>query len=208
MNNDIVIIGAGGHAKVCIELLRAMGESVAYCIAGPDSGADCLGVPVLTGDEHLARLRALGYRRAFVAIGANRLRLRLGDAARALGFELVNAVSPRAAVSPSARLGAGVAVMAGAVLNAEALVGDLAIVNTGATVDHECVLGTAVHIAPQCALAGNVTVGDGAFLGVGCKVIPDIAIGADATLGAGTVVISNIEAGRTAVGVPARYLTQ
>lgn len=208
MNNHIILIGGGGHAKVCIELLRAMGETVAYCVGAADSGADCLGVPVLAGDEHIARLRALGYRRAFVAIGGNRLRLRLGDAARALGYELVNAVSPRAVVSPSARLGAGVAVMAGAVLNADALVGDLAIVNTGATIDHDCVLGTAVHIAPQCALAGNVTIGDGAFLGVGCKVIPGVVIGAQAILGAGAVVIGNIADGQTAMGVPARSFTK
>lgn len=206
MNNDIVIIGAGGHAKVCIELLRAMGEKIGYCIAGNDCGPDCLGVPVVVGDDNMTRLRSLGYHRAFIAIGANRLRLRLADAARALGYELVNAVSPHAVVSPSARLGTGVAVMAGAVLNAEVLVGDLTIVNTGATVDHDCVLGVAVHLAPQCALAGNVTVGDGAFLGIGCKVIPEVTIGARAVLGAGAVVIGNIADGQTAVGVPARSL--
>lgn len=206
MNKDIVIIGSSGHAKVCIELLRAMGETVGYCIGAPDAGTDCIGVPVLAGDEHLARLRMLGYGRIFVAIGANQLRRRLADMARGLGYELVNAISPLAAVSPSARFGAGVAVMAGAVVNADVIVGDLAIVNTAATVDHDCVLGTAVHLAPQCALAGNVTIGNGAFLGIGCKVVPHVTIGDNATLGAGAVVIGNIDADRTAVGVPARHL--
>ncbi len=208
MNEAIVMVGAGGHAKVCIELLRAMGETVAYCIAGADAPPDCLGVPVLAGDEHLARLRGAGYARVFIAIGANRLRVKLGAEAVALGYDLVNAVSPRAAVSPSARLGRGVAVMAGAVINADSTIGDLAIINTGATVDHDCVVGDAAHIAPQCALAGNVSIGAGSFLGVGSKVIPGIIIGEAATVGAGGVVIRNIAAGTTAVGVPARPITK
>lgn len=208
MNQDIVMVGAGGHAKVCIELLQAMGQRVAYCIGAPDSSGTCLGVPVLPGDEHLARLREQGYARAFIAIGSNRLRARLGAAARTLGFELVSAVSPRAVVSPSARIGAGVAVMAGAVINADATIGELSIINTGATVDHDCRLGAAVHIAPQCALAGNVSVGDTSFLGVGSRVIPDLRIGAQVMVGAGAVVIADIADGSTVVGVPARALNK
>lgn len=204
MTGAVVMIGAGGHAKVCIELLRAMGEQVAFCIgAGP---ATCLGVPVLNDDADLARLRTQGYTRAFVAVGANRVRTLLGQSARDLGYDLVNAISPHAVVSPSAQLGAGIAIMAGAVVNADTVIGDLAIINTGASVDHDCVIDTGAHLAPQCALAGNVHVGAGAFLGIGCKAVPGVHIGANATLGAGTVIISDIPDGATAVGVPARLI--
>lgn len=203
---DIVIVGAGGHAKVCIELLHAMGESVAYCVGGPDSPDQCLGVPVLRGDENLGFLQSDGYFRLFVAIGSNVLRVRLADIGIEQGYHLVNAVSPQAIISPSARLGRGVAVMAGTVINAESVVEDLAIINTGATVDHDCRIGRAVHIAPQCALAGNVTVGNYTFLGIGCKVIPGIEIGEKVTVGAGGVVVSHLQAGAQAVGVPAKVI--
>ena len=208
MNRAIVIIGAGGHAKVCIESLRAAGEEIAFCVGGAGDPEQCLGVPVLEGDDHLARLRAEGYSRAFVALGSNRLRAKLGSVAVALGYELVNAVHPHAVVSPTARIGVGIAIMAGAVINAEATIGDLAIVNTGATVDHDCVVGASAHIAPQTALAGCVTVGDGAFLGAGVRVIPGMAIGGGATVGSGAVVISDIGQGVTAVGIPARDIKQ
>jgi UDP-perosamine 4-acetyltransferase len=208
MNRAIVIIGAGGHAKVCIESLRASGEDVAFCVGGGGDPEQCVGVPVLEGDDHLARLRSEGYGRAFVALGSNRLRARLGAAVVAQGYELVNAIHPQAVVSPTARIGVGVAIMAGAVINAEAIIGDLAIVNTGATVDHDCVIGASAHIAPQTALAGCVTVGDGAFLGAGVRVIPGMAIGGGATVGSGAVVISDIGQGVTAVGVPARVIKQ
>ena len=59
-NPGVIVIGAGGHAKVCIEILRAAGFCVDYCIGRDDSPQSCLGIPVLIGDEHLATLgRAL-----------------------------------------------------------------------------------------------------------------------------------------------------
>lgn len=207
MRREIVMVGAGGHAKVCIELLRAMGETVAFCIAGANATESCLGVPVRVGDDHLADLREAGYNRLFVAIGDGRLRDRLAGLGNTLGYELVNAVSPNAVISPSAVVGAGVAIMAGAVVNADSVIADLAIINTGAVVEHDCRIGRAVHIGPQSALAGNVSVGDGSLLGIGCKVIPEIVIGEYAVIGAGAVVISDIGDRATAVGVPARVLT-
>lgn len=206
MKHDIVVVGAGGHAKVCIELLRAMGEAVAFCVGTDDSPASCVGIPVLYGDDNLARLRAEGYHRVFIALGPNRLRMRLAHVAAELGFELVNAISPRAVVSSSAQLGAGIAIMAGAVINAEARIGDLSIINTGASIDHDCIIEAGVHIAPQSALAGKVQVGAGTFLGLGCKVIPEVRIGANVIIGAGAVVVNNIDDGATAVGVPARRI--
>lgn len=207
MKEAIVMIGAGGHAKVCIELLQAMGETVMCCVGGSNDPSTCLGVPVLDGDHHLARLREEGHYRAFVALGSNRLRSKLGGQLRELGYELVNAISPNAAISPSACLGSGIAIMAGAVINADAKIGDLAIINTGTTVDHDCTIGAAAHLAPQCALAGNVRIGAGAFLGVGCKAIPGVEVGEASTIGAGAVIISAIPSGVTAVGVPARVLS-
>ncbi len=208
MRPEVVVIGAGGHAKVCIELLRASSIPVAFCVGGDDSGESCLGVPVLKGDHHLGHLRGEGYALAFVAIGSNALRQRLGASVRALGYRLVNAISPRAIISPSARLGEGVAVMAGAVINADSTIADLAIINTSASVDHDCRIGEAAHIAPQCGLAGNVSVGARAFLGIGSRVIPDISVGEDVVAGAGSVIISHITSGMRVAGVPAKKLNE
>lgn len=207
VSSKIIVIGAGGHAKVCIELFRAMGEEVAYCVGNSDSPDQCLDVPVLQGDEQLEHLKKDGYTRLFVAIGSNTLRDRLATASVNMGYLLVNAVSPQAIISPSATLGHGVAVMPGAVINASTVIGDLAIINTGATIDHDCRIGRAVHIAPQCALAGNVEVQALSFLGIGCKVIPDTRIGERVVVGAGGVVIAHVESGSKLVGIPARAIT-
>lgn len=200
----VIVVGAGGHAKVVIELLRAAGNNVAICIASVGlEGSACLGVPVLIGDSHIQTLWNLGYRQAIVAIGDNSLRQYLASELVSVGFEFVNAVSPRAAVSPSARLGVGIAVMAGAVINADVDVGNHSIINTSASVDHDCTLGVAVHMAPNSALAGNGKLLDRVFLGIGSSVLPGVTIGSDVQVGAGSVVLKDVASG-TVVGVPAR----
>ena len=206
MKDGAILIGAGGHAKVAIELLQAMGERVDYCVAGEDSASTCLGVTVIRGDESLRRLRSDGYGNCFVAIGSNILRQKLATFATSLGFRLLSAVSPHAVISPSARIGRGVAVMAGAVINAESILEDLVIVNTNSSIDHDCRVGQAAHIGPHSALAGGVKVGERTFLGTGCAVVPDITIGNDSVIGAGAAVICDIPAGAIAVGVPAKVL--
>lgn len=200
----VVIVGGGGHAKVVIESLRASGHAVAAIVDADPTPREVLGVPVVGDDLQLSDLRGQGLSALFVAIGDNQLRQTLGRRARGLGFSLVNAVHPSAVISPSARIGEGVAVMAGAVINAGSHVGDLAIVNTGAVVDHDCRLGAACHLGPASALAGGVTVGDRTFLGVGARVIPGVTIGADSIVGAGGVVVRDLPDAVLAIGVPAQ----
>ena len=202
----VVIIGGGGHAKVVIELFKSLGTTIVGLTDADDTPRDVLGVPVLGDDTVLQDLFDQGARNTFVALGDNRRRLDMGLKLQALGFNLVTAVSPRATVSPSARLGAGVAVMAGAVINAEAEVGDLVIVNSGAIVEHDVVLGRGCHIGPGAVLAGQVRIGQAALLGAGSCVIPGRQIGANSVIGAGGCVLRDIPADVVAVGVPALVL--
>jgi len=208
MRPEIIIIGAGGHAKVCIEILHDSGNEIAFCVAGSSSPEHCLGIPVLKGDENLLRLREEGYWKLFVAIGSNQLRDNLSVLWVEKGHQLVNAISSHAIVSKSVNLGNGIALMAGSAINANTTIRDLAIINTGATVDHDCSIGRAVHIAPQCALAGNVAVGDRSFLGIGSMVVPGVSIGCNSTVGAGSVVLSNLDNDSRVAGVPARNLNK
>ena len=200
----VVVIGAGGHAKVVIEALRWSGWNVIGCTDGDPTPRQVVGVPVLGGDEMLPGILASGVRHAFPAFGNNALRERVGDRLIELGFEMPTAVGPNVNLSPSASIGRGVALFAGSSVNAEASLKDFVIINTGASVDHDGQIGRAAHIAPGCALAGCVQVGERAFLGAGVSVIPGIVIGSDTVVGAGSVVVRNLPAGITALGVPAR----
>lgn len=207
MTPQVVVLGAGGHAKVVIETLEEEGRyRIAGCTCPGGVGPALLGYPILGGDDVLARLREEGIEYAIAAIGDNAIRRRVSLWVRELGFRLASAVSSRAAVSRHASVGEGTLVVRGAIVNAGATVGDGVIINTGATVDHDCVVGSYAHVAPGVHLAGHVCVGEGALVGVGACVLPGVRIGAWARVGAGAAVIADVPEGATVAGVPARIL--
>lgn len=200
-----VVIGAGGHAKVVLDILLARRDvDLVGCVTAETGATTLLDVPILGGDEVLPRVLADGVTHAFVAIGENRVRARLQRRVQDSGFLLINAISRHAVLSDRVTLGTGIVVMPGAVINVDTVVGDGAIINTGASVDHDGNIGAFAHIGPGSTLAGNVTVGEGAFLGAGTTVIPRRSIGAWTTAGAGAVIVNDLPEGVIAVGVPAR----
>jgi len=206
----LIGIGAGGHARVVIEVLRAMGgfELVGLLDLRRELwGSSVGGVPVLGDDSELPRLRAEGLEEVFIGIGS------VGDAtsrrqvfarSKGAGLRVVSAMHPTAVVSPSAVVGEGATIMAGAIINAAVRLGDNVIVNTAAIVEHDCVIGDHVHVASGARLASTVTVGEGAHIGLGANVKQCVHIGRNAIVGAGAVVIHDVPEAVTVVGVPAR----
>jgi UDP-perosamine 4-acetyltransferase len=206
---QVVIIGAGGHGKVVLDILRAQGryEPVGFVDADTRlTGTKVGGLPVFGPMNVLPRLRQQKTTHAIVAIGDNRTRLRYAGAVEGEGFELINAIHPSAFVSQTARLGLNVVVGPNASVITEAHLADAAIVNTGAIVEHECEIGEAVHIAPGACVAGRARVGAFAFVGIGAQIIQCLSVGDGATVGAGAVVLEDVPDGATVVGVPARVV--
>ena len=206
---QVVIVGAGGHGKVVLDILRAENryEPVGFVDADTRlAGTKVGGLPVLGPTNVLPKLRQQRVRHAIIAIGDNRTRHRYAALLESEGFTLAGATHPTAFVSPTATLGKNVVVGPNASVITEARIGDCTIVNTGAIVEHECEVGEAVHVAPGAVLAGRVRVGAFAFIGIGAQVIQCMAVGDGATVGAGAVVIADVPSGATVVGVPARVV--
>lgn len=206
VKDKLIIIGAGPHAKVITDILQQSGQ---YEIVGLIDGLDkegFLGLKVIGDDNCLKMLFQQGVSKAFIAIGSNRIRKRLFEIAQGIGFEIINAISKNAIISPYVKLGSGIAVMPGAVINVDTVIGDGCIVNTNSSIDHDGRIGNFVHVAPGTSIAGNVSLGDETFCGVGCRIIDGIKIGRNVMVGAGAVVISDIEPDCTIVGVPAKYI--
>lgn len=207
---QVVGLGAGGHAKVVIEILRLMGEYEIVGLLDPKRqlwGTEVLGIPVIGDDGLLPKLYSDGVRCAFIGVGHvgdAQPRKRLYEMVRAQGFRVVQAIHPQAIVSPSVEIGHGATIMAGAIINAGARLGKNVIINTGAIVEHDCVIGDHVHIATGARLAGGVYVGTQAFIGMGCSIVQNVRVGCNAVVGAGAVVIEDVPDDVTVVGVPAR----
>lgn len=207
MNKPVIIIGAGGHAKVLADCLRlqripVLGaldksfsterEPSSLPILGDDSAIDaypCDSVELVNG---------LG------SVGDTSLRKKIFDRFKQHGYAFRPVIHPSAIIARDCVLEEGVQVMAGAVINTGAKIAANSIINTGAIIDHECDIGRHVHIAPGVTLSGGVRVADGVHIGTGATVIQGIHIGAGALVGAGAVVIKNVDTGAKVVGVPAK----
>jgi UDP-perosamine 4-acetyltransferase len=203
-NGRLAVFGAGGHAKIVIEIAVAAGCSVIGAL-DPDATGNVLGVPVIGPDDALDSLWQDGaIDGAILGIGNNALRARLADKARAIQCTLPPIVHPSATVSPTATIGDGTTIGAGAIINAAARIGRDCIINTGAIVEHDCVIGDGVHIAPRSVMGGSCTIGDQTLFGIGAVARPGVRLGASVTIGAGAVIVADIAGGITAVGCPAR----
>ncbi|MEO8286221.1 MAG: acetyltransferase [Chloroflexota bacterium] len=202
---SILIIGAGGHAKVVADILLCSGLVVMGFVDDNPAiwGEQRLGLPVLGAIDTYASYEAGGL---VMGIGDNENRMqvveRLGQPAGKLWRQ---AIHPRAILAASVVVGRGVVVVAGAVVNPDTVLGDHVIVNTGATIDHDCEIGDYAHIAPGVHISGGVHVGTAALIGVGASVAPGRSIGVRAIVGAGAAVVHDLPDGVTAKGVPARY---
>lgn len=202
--SGVLILGAGGHAKVIADILMSQGTEVRGFLDDDPKlwGEMRLGLPVLGAIGQYLDYQPDGL---IIGIGDNLVRRSFAERLSTQAQKLwCNAVHPRAILARSVRLGQGVVVGAGAVINPDTVLGDHAIINTGATVDHDCTIGDFVHVAPGAHVAGGVLVGEGALLGIGSSLIPNISVGAWTTIGAGSVVTSDLSAELIAFGVPAR----
>ena len=208
----VVGIGAGGHSRVVIDILRMAGEFELIGLLDIDRelwGKMVDGVPVIGDDARLPELRRQGVAHAFNGVGSTKdtgARRRTYEMVVGLSFELARAVHPSAAIAASARLGDGVIVMAKAAINTGARIGANVIVNTGAIVEHDCVVGDHSHIATGACLGGGVSVGEGSHIGIGASVRQGIAIGRNSVVGAGAAVVEDVPDGVVVTGVPARIL--
>jgi sugar O-acyltransferase (sialic acid O-acetyltransferase NeuD family) len=208
----LLILGAGGHAKVVAETALASGvaSSLAFlddrCM-GPDPWPPVLGWPVM---GPLALSMQAGtpdqFDAAVVAIGHAAKRLHWIQHLRAVGYHLPVLIHPTAWVSPSAQLCPASVVFAHAVVQAQASIGMGAILNTGCSIDHDAQLADGVHICPGAHLAGAVNIGARSWIGIGASVIQRVRIGSDVTVGAGAAVVRDLPDCITAVGVPARVI--
>jgi sugar O-acyltransferase (sialic acid O-acetyltransferase NeuD family) len=209
----IVIVGAGGHGRGILEILRAVAAvaGAACPVAGfldDDPGvlaAKPGGLPVLGSMEEAPRLIRGGHR-FLIGVGEPRIRRAVADRLASNGAVFAAAVHPsvimygEVSVAPGCVLGAGVVVAAATRLC------DHVLLNLNATVGHDCLLDRFATVGPGANIGGNVTMGEGAFVGLNGTVLPGRSLGPASQLGAGSVLLENLEAGCIAFGVPARVV--
>ncbi|RAL21121.1 acetyltransferase [Lujinxingia litoralis] len=204
---DIIIIGAGGHGREMLWLLRRLNRAVRGFVDDNPTlhNQQVCGVPVLGTTDYLEKV---GRAEVVLGVGYPRVRRKIVSKLAHLPLTWPTLVDPGAHVSQEVSLGTGVTVCAGSVITVQVKVGDFALINIGSRISHDTVIGAYTMVSPGVTLTGQTRVGSDVMLGAGLTVVPGVRIGNRAVVGAGAVVIRDVPAGATAVGNPARVIRQ
>lgn len=197
MAKDYIMLGNGGHARVCRDVLALSGfKEIGYVL----SEAGSLGRPT-SDDNFLGSDQWLLEQPADELLIVNGIggepdsviRNTVFDEYSSVGFKFATLIHPSAYVADGVILGEGAQIMAGAIIQPNCVIESNVIINTGASIDHDCVVGKHVHIAPGAVLCGGVQIGEGAFVGAQACIIPAIRIGSHSLVGAGLTVRRDVK---------------
>ncbi len=201
-SRNIVIYGAGGHAKSVANVALAAGYTIlGFVDAGKQGG-------VLCGAKIVAALDDLFLFEKFflaIAVGDNFLREKIhASLSNAFSKDHFPAlVHPSATVSIGVELGYGCVVMPGAVIGPSTKIGAFCLVNTKASIDHDCLMMDFSSLAPGVTVGGAVTIGVSSAICIGASVRHSIQVGNNSILGAHAYLNNSLPDQTVAYGVPA-----
>jgi sugar O-acyltransferase (sialic acid O-acetyltransferase NeuD family) len=201
----IIVVGSGGHGKVLIYTLKALGLPIHGAVDSRFTG-EIGGVHVLGNDSWLLAQSPDDFTlvNGIGSISFPEVRKKIFETYKDRKFKFMTVVHPSAIVDPSAHISEGSQVLAGAIIQPHVKIDVDVIINTGSIIEHDCVIGPHCHIAPGCVLSGAVQVGNTCHIGTGATIIQGINIGDGCLIAAGAVVTQNVLNKLRVAGVPAK----
>lgn len=180
MKLPVIVLGAGGHARVLLDTLRLNKVKVIGVTDAQPSRVD----------RKKLREKVLGNDKAVLSYSSKKVLLvnglgstgvplkreQLFEKFKTQGYRFSSVIHPSAVIAQDVVLGEGVQIMAGAVIQTGTRIGDDALVNTRASVDHDCHIGSHVHLAPGVVLSGGVEIGSGSHIGTGAVIVQNVAL--------------------------------
>jgi len=205
MNNSLILVGHGGHARVVLATAQSAAHFGNILVASGelDPGKlwhDCL---VAGPDDAITTETATHFHIAFGSTTDPSPRISAFRAYKAKKLTPATLTHSSALCDPSASVGSGTLIAPGVIVNPGCKIGQNVILNTRSLIEHDVTIGNHVHIAPGAILLGKVTIEEAAFVGAGAIIKPEVTIGAGAIVAMGAIVTQNVPPNYLAIGVPA-----
>lgn len=203
---DIVIFGAGGHAKVIADIILSKNQyNIAAFVDNQKHSTKIWDIPIISEDVFF---NENNIRHGLVAIGDNYTREKVvtNIYTKVSNFIFIKAIHPTAYVAFDSIIAEGTVVMAHATINPSTTIGAHCIINTNSSIDHDCILDNFASLAPNSCLGGNCEIGKGTAISIGATLSHKIKVGDNTVVGAGSVVTKSIGSNIVAYGVPAKVI--
>jgi sugar O-acyltransferase (sialic acid O-acetyltransferase NeuD family) len=194
---NLLLIGAGGHARACIDVIERTERFNIFGLIGSASeiGSSQMGYTVLGTDEEIDKV-INSCRNAIITLGQIKSpdrRIALYEKALDVGFEFPTITSPTSVISRDSVIGAGTLVMNSAIIGSSVRIGSNTIINSGALVEHDSIIHDHTHVSTRAVINGGVTIGSGCFIGSGSVIKEGITVGDNSIVGMGQVLRHNLE---------------
>lgn len=189
----IILIGAGGHAKVIVDTIE---KSKKYDIIGfTDQNVPIKPVyknyHVISTDQHLEAIFNNGVQNAFICIGFMGLpsvREQIYFKLKKIGYTLPVIIDPSAVLASDVCIGEGTYIGKNTIINADVKIGKMCIINTAAVIEHECSIQDFTHISINATICGQTSIGKNVFIGANATVIQNCVISDNCFIKAGRLI--------------------
>ena len=195
--NSVLIFGGGGHAKMCIDILKQTNTHTILGIVDDNIpvNTEVLGIPVLGKVNEIEKLIEKGLQQIILGVGGvltKGFRKKTFTSLKQSGLQIPNIIHPSASIEPSVILGEGNQIMQGAIVGSNVQIGNNCIINSGSIISHDTIIGNNVHIAPGAIIAGGVVIKTDTTIGMGCTIFLGLTIGENVVVQNGINIFKNI----------------
>lgn len=120
--------------------------------------------------------------------------------------KFASVIHPKATVSPLAKIGNNVMIMAGVVITSNAVIEDHVCILPNTVIHHDVHVKEYTLIGANVSIAGSVKIEANCYIGSGSRLMNDISIGKGSLIGLGSNVIRSVNEHSKVAGNPARAL--
>jgi len=200
----ISIIGAGGHTRSSINLIKEVYKNSVLSIY--DDSFDMHNEEVIHKVKIRGTIKSIEESSSiFLSIGDNDKRALYFNKYKNQLLE-ENFYHSSVILEKNIFIGSSNQVFANVYINSYVIIGNNNIINTAAILEHEVIIGNHNHISVGSKICGRTRVGNNCMIGAGSVLIDSISICDNVVIGAGSVVTNDITERGTYVGVPARKI--
>lgn len=206
---NLIIMGGGGLAREIYDLaLVCYRNNPDFIIKGflsdGPSNIESMGYPPVLGKvmDYVVQQDDI----FFCAIGKVSDRKKTVEYILGQGGQFINLIHPTAIISPSARLGNGIAIKAFCVISSDVIIEDFSFFQSSVIMGHDVHIGKFCQVNSFAFFAGCVRVHDLVTINAGAKLIQSVVVEGQAIVGMGSVVLNRVKKGTTVFGVPAKRL--
>lgn len=195
-NNDVVILGGGGHSRMCLDVIQSNND---YSFAGfVDDNPKAIirkGFRPIGSISELRTFLNQNLQNLILGIGYLKnmqKRFQLYNELVGMGFSFPTIIHKDSIIEASATIGTGNQIFAGSIIGSDVVIGENCIINSGAIISHDCEIKDNVHITPGAILGGEVVVGENTIIGMGCSILFGVKIGRNVIINNGHTVYKDI----------------